>query len=169
VGYQAEGSLGRILLNGEKRVTLFDEEIFVRAKIRSLHGTSGHADREGLLNWLQGFKNKPRLTFVNHGENQSCEDFKNLLNERGYVADAPYSGTEYDLITGRITIYTEGKPIDRESVYKGNSRADTIYRSMLDEAENLLALVKSRKGRTNKENAKFTSQLRELYNKWKGE
>lgn len=169
VGYQAEGSLGRALLNGEKRVNLFDEEIVVRAKIRSLHGTSGHADRDGLMNWIAGFKSKPRLTFVNHGEAQSCEDFKTLLNENGYVADAPYSGTEYDLITGRITIYTEGKAIDNGETYKGNSRAESVYNAMVTEAEGLLTLVKSRRGRTNKENAKLTSQIRELFNKWKGE
>lgn len=52
VGYQAEGSLGRILLNGEKSVTLFGEEITVNAEICSLHGTSGHADQAGLLSWI---------------------------------------------------------------------------------------------------------------------
>ena len=49
VGYQADGSLGRRLLNGEKRVNLFGEEITVNAEICSLQGKSGHADRDGLL------------------------------------------------------------------------------------------------------------------------
>lgn len=169
VGYQAEGSLGRQLLDGVKNVTLFGEEIKVRAEIRALRGTSGHADRNGLFNWLKGFKNKPKLVFVNHGDNDSCEDFRMLLQENGYRADAPYSGTEYDLVSGNITIFTEGKKINRVREYKGASRAEEVYKQMLNEAEKLLALVKSRKGRTNKDNAKLTSQIRSLYDKWKGE
>lgn len=169
VGYQAEGSLGRALLDGDKRVTLFDEEIIVRANIRSLHGTSGHADKNGLFSWVKAFKNKPKLIFVNHGEHTATEEFRTLLNENGYIADAPYSGTEYDLITGRITVYTEGKAVDRVKAYKSNSRAESVYKALVLEAENLLTLAKSRKGKTNKDNAKFTSAIRELYNKWKGE
>ncbi len=167
VGYQAEGSLGRRLLEGEKNVTLFGEEISVNAQICSLHGTSGHADRDGLLGWVEGYKTKPDLIFVNHGDNDACEDFKNLLCERGYRAESPYSGTEYDLATGKMTVYTEGKPIDRAKTYKGNTRADLIFNELLIEAQRLLDLVKSRKGKTNKDNAKLTSQIRTLYEKWK--
>lgn len=167
VGYQSEGSLGRRLLNGEKTVTLFGEEITVNAEICSLHGTSGHADQVGLISWVNGFRNKPELIFVNHGDEYSCEDFKNLLTEKGYHAEAPYSGAEYDLTTGRMTIYAEGKAIDRAKVFKGSTRADMIYNELVSEAEKLLTLVKGRRGRTNKDNAKLTSQIRELCNKWK--
>lgn len=167
VGYQAEGSLGRRLLNGEKTVTLFGEEISVNAEIASLQGTSGHADRDGLLRWLGGFKNKPELVFVNHGDDESCEAFKDLLIEMGYNAAAPYSGTEYSLSTGKITVYTEGKPIDRSQYHKENTRAAMIYRDMVLEAERLLNLVKKRKGRPNKDNARLTSQIKSLIEKWK--
>ena len=167
VGYQAEGSLGRRLLNGEKNVTLFGEEITVNAEICSLHGTSGHADQAGLIRWIEGYNNKPELIFVNHGDEDACEDFKALLTEKGYRAEAPYSGTEYDLATGRMTVYTEGKTIDRVRVFKGNTRADMIYNELVSEAEKLLSLVKGRRGRTNKDNAKLTSQIRELCEKWK--
>lgn len=167
VGYQAEGSLGSRLLNGEKSVTLFGEEISINAEICSLHGTSGHADQAGLLSWLEGFQNKPELVFVNHGDNDSCEDFKNLLAEKGYCAVAPYSGTEYDLATGLMTVCTEGVEIDRPRVSKGGSRAEIIYNQLVSEAEKLLSLVKSRRGRTNKDNAKLASQIREIYNKWR--
>lgn len=166
VGYQAEESLGRRLLQGEKTVRLFGEEIAVKAQICSLHGTSGHADRDGLLDWISEFKEKPDIVFVNHGDENSCEDFKNLLIEKGYRAEAPYSGTEYNLATGKITIYTEGKPIDRVRLFKGNSRAERIYNELVSEAEKLLMLVKGRRGKTNKDNAKFTSQIRELIEKW---
>ena len=167
VGYQAEGSLGRRLLNGEKNVTLFGEEITVNAEICSLHGTSGHADQAGLLSWIEGYTNKPELIFVNHGDENACEDFKNLLTEKGYRAEAPYSGTEYNLTNGKMTVYTEGKTIDRVRAFKGNTRADVIYNELVSETEKLLKLVKTRRGRTNKDNAKLTSQIRELYDKWK--
>ena len=167
VGYQAEGSLGRRLINGEKKVTLFGEEITVNAEICTLHGTSGHADRDGLFNWITGFKSKPQLVFVNHGDERSCEDFKDYLTEHGYRADAPYSGTEYDLTTGRMTIFTQGKTINRARTSGGRTRADIIYNELVAEAEKLLALAKERKGRPNKDNAKLTSQIRELKDRWK--
>ncbi len=167
VGYQAEGSLGRKLLNGEKSVNLFGEEITVNAEICSLHGTSGHADQAGLIAWLEGYNQKPEVVFVNHGDENACEDFKDLLCKKGYRAVAPYSGTEYNLATGKMTIYTAGKTIDRIRAFKGNTRADVIYNELVTEAEKLLTLVKGRKGKPNKDNARLTSQIRELYNKWK--
>lgn len=167
VGYQAEGSLGRRLLNGEKQVTLFGEEISVCAEICTLHGTSGHADRNGLINWLNGFKDKPQLVFVNHGDDEACEGFKTLLNNTGYRAEAPYSGTEYDLKTSKMTVFTDGKPIDRGEVFKGNTRANKVFNELLAEAEKLLNTVKGRRDKPNKDNAKLTSQLRELNEKWK--
>ncbi|MBR4289189.1 MAG: MBL fold metallo-hydrolase [Oscillospiraceae bacterium] len=166
VGYQAEGSLGRRLQNGAKSVKLFGEEISVRAEIATLRGTSGHADRDGLLNWLQGFQKRPEMVFVNHGDDQACVAFQQLLLSLGYNAQAPYSGTEYDLLTGRMTVYTDGKPILREQK-QASARAKAVYGELLAAAEALLVLVKGRKGRTNKDNAKMASQIRELIRKWK--
>ncbi len=165
VGYQAEGSLGRKLQDGAKAVKLFGEEIAVKAQIATLHGTSGHADRDGLLNWLGGFREKPGLVFVNHGDDDACTAFTALLREMGYHAEAPYSGTEYDLLTGRMTVYTDSVPIRKPT--RMDSRAKQVYTELVAAAEALLALVKTRKGRTNKENAKLTSQIRSLINKWK--
>ncbi len=167
VGYQAEGSLGRRLLNGEKVVTLFGDDVSVNAEIATLQGTSGHADRNGLLKWLQGFQKKPELVFVNHGDDEACTDFTKLLLELGYQATAPYSGTEYSLTTGKLTVYTEGKAIDRTQYFKQGTRAVTVYRDMVAEAQKLLKLVQARQGRANKDNARLTSQIRALIEKWK--
>ena len=167
VGYQAEGSLGRKLQEGAKNVKLFGEDIAVHAEIATLHGTSGHADKEGLLNWLGGFKQKPGMVFVNHGDDDSCEAFRKALEGMGYHAEAPYSGTEYDLITGKLTAYTEGIKIDRAAAFKGSQRARQVYGELLAAAEELLALVKTRRGRTNKDNAKLTAQIRALIEKWR--
>src|SRR5699024_11437099 len=67
VGFQAEGSLGRRLINGVTSVKLFGEEIAVRAKIVNFHGLSSHADRDGLLRWIESYNPKPRQVFVVHG------------------------------------------------------------------------------------------------------
>ena len=167
VGYQAEGSLGRKLQNGAQYVRLFGEDITVNAEIAALHGTSGHADQEGLLRWLSGFKKKPQMVFINHGDDGSCTVFQKLLTQMGYSAEAPYSGTEYDLATGRMTVFADSKPIRRDEITKGSARAQAIYAELLATAEALLAFVKTCKGRTNKDNAKFVSQLRSLMEKWK--
>ena len=93
--------------------------------------------------------------------------FQKLLTQMGYHADAPYSGTEYDLITGRMTVFADSKPVRREEITKGSARARAVYGDLLSAAEALLAFVKTCKGRANKENAKLASQIRNLIEKWK--
>lgn len=68
VGYQAEGTLGRRLVTGEKIVKIFGEEIGVNAEIKYLDAFSGHADQNGLLNWIDKIENKPKNIFLVHGE-----------------------------------------------------------------------------------------------------
>ena len=167
VGYQAEGSLGRKLQEGAKSVKLFGEEIAVNAEIATLQGTSGHADQAGLLNWLHGFKEKPRTVFINHGDDDSVKAFKEILTGEGYNTQDPYSGTEYDLLSGRMTIYTEGQKLSRAATAKGTQRARAVFDDLVAAAEELLRLVKGRRGMTNKDNAKLTDQIRNLINKWK--
>ncbi|MEA4822825.1 MAG: MBL fold metallo-hydrolase [Clostridiaceae bacterium] len=167
-GYQAVGSLGRIILDGVDNVRLFGENIAVKAEICSLHGISGHADRQGLINWISAFRKKPDFIFVNHGDEQSSEDFKNLLvSDYRYNATSPFSGTEFDLKTGKATVLTEGIKIDRNQAAKGRSRAQEIYATLVDTANELLRIVKGSKGMSNKELAKFTDQIRGLIEKWK--
>ena len=167
VGYQAEDSLGRKLQDGALSVKLFGEEIAVNAEIATLHGTSGHADQAGLLDWLHGFREKPQTVFVNHGDDDSVKAFRELLVQEGYHTEAPYSGTEYDLLENRMTVYTEGRKIDRAAAFRGTQRAKAVYDELVAAAEELLRLVKARRGMTNKENAKLTDQIRNLINKWK--
>ena len=66
-----------------------------------------------------------------------------------------------------MTIYTEGKKIDRSVNAKGTQRAQTVFDELVAAAEELLRLVKKRRGMTNKDNAKLTDQIRSLINKWK--
>ncbi|MBU4227752.1 MBL fold metallo-hydrolase [bacterium] len=81
VGYQAEGTLGRRIKEGEKVVKIFGEEIQVNAEICSLEGFSGHADREGIIQWIKSFKNKPKKIFVVHGEEEATEEISRKIEE----------------------------------------------------------------------------------------
>ena len=111
VGYQANGTLGRIMLDGIEKVKIFGDEIAVNAEICYMPGKSGHADRAGLLRWINGFEKKPQIIFVNHGENEVCDIYTRTLRENGFAASAPYSGAEFDLITCKYDSFPDGIPV----------------------------------------------------------
>ena len=159
VGYQAEGSMGRKLQDGAKEVRLFGENITVNARIATLHGTSGHADRDGLIRWLEAFQKKPSQIYVNHGDDDACTAFRDLLAAKGYKADAPYSGTEYNLLTGEQTRRTEGVLIQR---MQKTAQPNRLYEDLVAAAQALLTLAKSSKGRSNKALSHLTDQIRSL-------
>ncbi len=103
VGYQAEGTLGKLLVSGAKEVKLFGEPVMVGAEIYNLEGFSGHADQKGLLDWLGGFQKEPKHIFLVHGETQSKIDFAAKVKEVfGYDPIVVNGNTEYDLGTGEI-------------------------------------------------------------------
>lgn len=81
VGYQAKGTLGYSIVNGDKKVTIFGEKIQVEAEIYNLEGFSGHADQEGLLDWLAGFQKVPKEIFLVHGEEESKIQFAKAVKE----------------------------------------------------------------------------------------
>jgi metallo-beta-lactamase family protein len=82
IGYQAEGTPGRILLDGAKEIRLLGQIHPVRAHIEKIDGFSAHADRDGLLAWLSDIRVPPRCVFVTHGEEKAALSFAKLLNER---------------------------------------------------------------------------------------
>ena len=99
VGYQAEGTLGRLLIDGEKTVRIHGEEVTVNACIEQIYGYSGHADQNGLLNWLSAVDEVRRQVFVVHGEPESADEFALLLNQkRNFNAIAPRMGEAFDLL-----------------------------------------------------------------------
>ena len=163
VGYQTAGTLGRSLLDGAKKVRLFGEEVHVAAEIASLPGTSGHADRNELLAWLERMDRRPAMVIVNHGDPEACESFTELLREKGYTAEAPYSGTVYDPVREEFLQRTSGIPI--RSKAGGRSRSAVLHDELVEAAEELLALTKRMAGRPNKELAAMTDRIRQWIRK----
>ncbi len=108
VGYQAEGTLGRRIKEGEKSVKLFGEEIQVNAKIYTLDGFSGHADKEGIMWWLEGFENKPKKIFIVHGEEEASREIsKKIEEELNIVTYIPELGDTL-IVEGEVVI-SKGK------------------------------------------------------------
>lgn len=163
VGYQAVGTLGRTIVDGATEVKLFGEPIEVRASIRKLVGLSGHADKNGLIDWLSGFEKKPERVFVVHGEDSVCESFKECLNhEYGFDAYAPYSGTRFNLATNEVEY--EAQPIRLEKK-KARSVSD-VFQRLLAAGQRLLVVIQHNEGGTNKDLAKFADQINSLCDKW---
>jgi metallo-beta-lactamase family protein len=94
VGYQASGTLGRLILDGAKAVRIHGQRYPVRARIVQLQGFSAHADRDDLLKWLSALSVKPRHIFVTHGEETSAEQFCKFLGEKtGFECSVPSFST----------------------------------------------------------------------------
>ncbi|WP_373521617.1 MBL fold metallo-hydrolase RNA specificity domain-containing protein [Aquiflexum sp.] len=81
VGYQAEGTRGRSILDGEKTVRMYGIDVPVKAKTFYIEGLSAHADQEELMEWAEGFTNKPKMTFLVHGEKEASESLAQRLRE----------------------------------------------------------------------------------------
>jgi len=84
VGYQAENSRGRRILNGESTIKIYGEEVAVNCNIAQISGLSAHADKSDLLRWLGEFKNTPKKTFIIHGEQESANELQKTLIEEKY-------------------------------------------------------------------------------------
>lgn len=163
VGYQAVGTLGRNLLEGAQEVRLFGEHIEVRASIEKLAGISGHADRNGLIDWISGFEKKPKLVFVVHGEDTVTDVFaQTLIDELDIDAYAPYSGTKFNLLTGTFDYEADPVPVTEKKHHTSSS----VFERLLAAGQRLIGVIKKNEGHPNKELAKFADQINSLCDKW---
>ena len=168
VGYQAYGSLGRTLLEGTDSVRLFGETIQVKARIEQLEGISGHADKKGLIQWVETLKRKPRQIFVVHGEDQVCDSFARCLcEEYGEQAMAPYSGACYDLAEG-VWIREGIKEYIKKEKEKtpGRRQASAVFERLLAAGRRLNTVIAHNEGGANKDLAKLADQINALCDKW---
>ena len=98
VGYQAPGTLGYSIVNGAKTVKIFGEEIAVNARIEYLEGYSGHADQDGLMNFVYSFIKKPKKIFLVHGEEESQEALEQKIQDEAELpVIIPNYGETYDV------------------------------------------------------------------------
>jgi metallo-beta-lactamase family protein len=81
VGFQADGTRGRRLLDGEPQIQIYGNSVQVKAKIYSIEGLSAHADQDELMEWAEGFIEKPKVAFVIHGEEEASDVFAKKLHE----------------------------------------------------------------------------------------
>ena len=166
-GYQASGTLGRIIYDGAKEVKIFGEDIDVKAEIRLLDGISGHADQNGLIAWLSSAVRKPQYVFVNHGDEESCTGFAKLVTEKFQIpAMAPFSGSEFDLISGgwiRLTdpVYRKRESMPAASDSRNKAKA-SAYNDLLDALKDLNEYAARLKGLSNGELRKLTEKIRTL-------
>lgn len=96
-GYQAAGTRGRRLLNGEPTLRIFGQPVPVRAEVGELLGFSAHADRADLARWLDGFKTPPKQTFLVHGERGGLDALSGDVRARGWAVQAPDLGQRFEL------------------------------------------------------------------------
>lgn len=130
VGYQAEGTLGRYLLNGAKDVTLFGESVHVNAEIYNLEGFSGHADMNGLISWLSGFQEKPSEIFLVHGEAESKAHLAKVIKrELGYDATVVEGVSEFTLEHKRVVNREDAlqEAVNKESLVGIKKRISDIH------------------------------------------
>lgn len=135
VGYQAEGTLGRQILEGARKVKLFGEEIAVNANIYALHALSGHADRNGLFEWVEGFKKKPKEILLVHGDKEAQCEFEKLVKSKGYNARIMNLGESF-LINGSEIVNEEIQDKNLNAEDKNLNVKDKILK-LIDSIEDI--------------------------------
>jgi metallo-beta-lactamase family protein len=96
-GFQAQGTLGRRIVDKAKKVRVLGEEIAVRAEVRTIGGFSAHADQKELLEWLGSFTSKPEV-FIIHGEEKTALEFEGIVRQKfGLVTHVPRKGEQFEI------------------------------------------------------------------------
>ena len=122
----------------------------------------GHADKNGLLRWIDGFEKKPEKVFVVHGEDTVCMLFAECLKrEHKLETYAPYSGTRFDLISGEFI--HEAEPVRIKKKAHGIS---TVFARLVASGQRLMAVIYKNEGGANKDLARFADQVNSLCDRW---
>ena len=157
------------MIEGTDSVKLFGEKIAVEARIEQLEGVSGHADKQGLIDWIQGFKEKPKRVFIVHGEDTVTDEFADcLMREYGYDTFAPYSGAEFDMMTNTILSKGIKKLVEHPDgeMSKGAARGSAIYRELEVAGNRLKTVIMHNKGGANADLEKLLKRINDLCDEW---
>jgi len=113
VGYQAPGTLGRVIVDGAEKVKIFGEEIAINARVEYIEGYSGHADQTWLLNFIYSFTNPPKHVFLVHGEYEGQEELKRKIEETSECkVTIPEFGDSFELGAEGPQLLAESKEIE---------------------------------------------------------
>lgn len=144
VGYQAEGSLGRTIKDGAKTVKIFGEKIVVQAEIYTIEGFSGHADKNGLLDWIRGFEKKPKKIFVVHGEADATSNLAHLIkNEFQIDTIVPNLYDQFNLSNDEIIEHPMAHKISKDQKYELFIDVHTLSHDFLHALELTNHLIQS--------------------------
>ena len=163
VGYQAPGTLGRKLVDGEKKIKIFGEEIAVNARIEYIEGYSGHADQEWLMNFVYSFTTPPKHIFLVHGEPEGQIVLKQKLEDNTNIPiTIPDYGETYE-IGDEIAMIgkTENKARERFLRLEVLERMNTLK----EELEDMSTIVKEEyleKDNTDADIIRIKERLKEL-------
>lgn len=133
VGYQAPGTLGRKIVEGAKTVKIFGEEVAVNARIEYIEGYSGHADQEGLMNFIYSFIKKPNHIFLVHGEKESQDILKEKIEqETSLNVVVPEFGETYELGDNLEMTYKVERKVTNTLRYEILQRLEKLKEEMKD-------------------------------------
>lgn len=135
VGYQGEGTLGRIIQDGAERVKILGDWIACKAKVYDMEGFSAHADRKTLLNWLDGFQKKPKKVILVHGEDREMLPLADTLKEKyGMEVFTPSAGTSLTLEANQ-EVQVSGIPTAEDRLDRLETKLQVIL-AMMNELDN---------------------------------
>ncbi len=167
VGYQAEGTLGRRLVDGADKVRIFGEEISVHARVEMIEGFSGHADRDGLLSWIKAFGKKPSRIFLVHGEEESMKAFSDTIsNELRIGTIIPGRGDSYTITAdGVVSAEIAAAPYEKKEKY-AFKRLEIVYMldKLKDELEEASSIIRDDLRQDEKEDIELDELMNKLRN-----
>lgn len=155
--------MGRQLLDGLTSIKLFGEKIAVRAEICSFKFMSSHADKNGLIHWLEMQGQKPKKVFIVHGEETAALSFCETLQGLGYTAEVPLFESEYSLMDGACLAKGRDFPRDKE---KKAGFVSEMFRRLLAAVERLSGIANGYRQSANKDIARFADEVEELCHRW---
>ncbi|MBQ7556725.1 MAG: MBL fold metallo-hydrolase, partial [Lachnospiraceae bacterium] len=118
-------------------------------------------DRDGLMEWISAFKNKPIKVFVVHGDDLNATALTNRLkDEKGLDASAPYSGAVYDLIAQEFITEAAPRPVKKKVI------VSNVFNRLLAAGERLMSVIRKNSGLANKDMARFADQINALSDKY---
>lgn len=165
-GYQADGTLGRLLQDGAESVKIFGEKVAVKAKIETMPDMSSHADVDGLLEWLGAYRKAPKKVFLVHGDDDAMSSLKEKISEKfGYETACPYSGSVFDLAAGNFEYEAEPALIEKE--IKSALRNDEHRMRLSKAVEMLSELADRQKQGANRDMDELSQAIENLYERYK--